>query len=81
MFALGVTAYEVFTHELPWEKTQSLQTLLSHINTVGRDPRDFKPKMDEATAKFLIKAINRDRTQRFQNAAEFRDALKMLPKQ
>src|SRR5262249_20633267 len=37
MFALGVTAYEVFTGQLPWEKAESLQTLLSHLNSPGRD--------------------------------------------
>ncbi|HEV3258502.1 MAG TPA: serine/threonine-protein kinase, partial [Gemmataceae bacterium] len=28
LFALGVTAYEMFTGSLPWEKAQSMQTLL-----------------------------------------------------
>src|SRR5262249_49752652 len=55
LFALGVTAYEVFTHMLPWEKTQSLQTLLSHMNSPGRDPREYRPDLDAATATFLRK--------------------------
>jgi eukaryotic-like serine/threonine-protein kinase len=80
LFALGVTAYEVFTGDLPWEKTQSLQTLLSHMNSPGKDPREFNPKMDKGTAQFLLKAIERDPNQRFQNAAEFREALQRIPK-
>jgi serine/threonine protein kinase len=80
LFALGVTAYEVFTSELPWEKTQSLQTLLSHMNSPGRDPREFRPDLDRKTAEFLIKAIERNPRDRFQTAGEFRDALKTLPK-
>jgi hypothetical protein len=36
--------------------------------------------MDEATAEFLIKAIERDANKRFQTAAAFREALKKLPK-
>jgi serine/threonine protein kinase len=80
LFALGVTAYEVFTGQLPWEKTESLQTLLSHMNSPGRDPRDFKPDLDKATAKFLVKAVERDPNARFQSAAEFREALLKLPK-
>jgi len=81
MFALGVTAYEVFTHTLPWEKAQSLQTLLSHMNSPGRDPADLIPNLDKATRAFLIKAIERDREARFQNPSDFRDALRRLPKQ
>jgi serine/threonine protein kinase len=79
LFALGVTAYEVFTHDLPWEKAQSLQTLLSHMNSPGRDPRDYVPDLDPKIVAFLMKAIERDPRDRFQTAAEFRDALKTLP--
>ena len=81
MFALGVTAYEVFTHTLPWEKAQSLQTLLSHMNSTGRDPKEVVPDMDQPTRAFLMKCIERDREARFQTPAEFREALRRLPKQ
>jgi eukaryotic-like serine/threonine-protein kinase len=79
LFALGVTAYEMFTGNLPWEKTQSLQTLLSHLNSPGNDPRTFKPDLDAKTAKFLIKAVQRDPNARFQSVAAFREALQDLP--
>jgi serine/threonine protein kinase len=80
LFALGVTAYELFTGALPWERAQSLQTLLSHMHRPGNDPRTFRPDLDDAVAKFLIKGIEREPRDRFQTAAEFRDALKALPK-
>jgi serine/threonine protein kinase len=80
LFALGVTAFELFTGgELPWEKAESMQTLLSHMNSLGKDPREFVPSMDKRTAAFLIKAIEREPGRRFQSAAEFREALKSLP--
>ena len=75
-----MTAYEVFTGDLPWEKAQSLQTLLSHMNSPGKDPREICPNMDKLTAQFLLKSIERDPGQRFQTAAEFREALQRLPK-
>ena len=81
LFAMGVTAYEVFTGSLPWEKAMSMQTLQSHLNSPGKDPREFNPKLDEPTARLLIKSIERDPEQRFQTAAEFREALRTLPKQ
>lgn len=79
LFALGVTAFEVFTGSLPWEKAESLQTIMSHMNSPGRDPRDFRPDLDQKTAAFLIKAVERDPAKRFQDAAQFRDALASLP--
>ncbi len=80
LFALGVTAYAMFTGQLPWEKADSSQTLLNHINSPGRDPREFVPDLDPKIVKFLVKAIERDPDDRFQTAAEFRDALKQLPR-
>jgi hypothetical protein len=53
---------------------------MSHMNEPGKDPRDFNPDLDEATVQFLKKAIERDARNRFQTAAEFRDAAKALPK-
>jgi serine/threonine protein kinase len=82
LFALGVTAYEVYTGILPWEKATaaSLQTLLSHMNSAGKDPREVCPKMDNQTVQFLLKAIEREPNRRFQTAADFREALQKLPK-
>ena len=80
MFALGVTAYETLTGALPWEKAQSLQTVLAHLNSPGRNPREFAPDLDEPTVHFLTKAIERSPQNRFQTAAEFREALKALPR-
>jgi serine/threonine protein kinase len=82
LFALGVTAFEVYTGILPWEKatSASLQTLLSHMNSPGKDPREVCPNMDMPTVQFLLKAIERDPNKRFQTAEEFREALKHLPK-
>lgn len=79
LFALGVTAYELFTGELPWEKALSMQTLQSHLNSPGKDPRDFVRDLDDSIATFLIKSIEREPRDRFQSAGEFRDALKELP--
>lgn len=80
MFALGVTAYETITGSLPWENSRSLQTMLDHLNSAGRDPRDFRPDLDEKTARFLKKAVERDPRERFQTPEEFREAIMTLPK-
>ncbi len=82
IFALGVTAYETFTGGLPWEKARgSMEVLQKHINNTGRNPRDLQPDMAEPLVKLLVKAIQRNPDDRFQSAAEFREALKALPKQ
>lgn len=80
LFALGVTAYELFAADLPWEKTESRETLVRHMNSPGRDPREHVPNLDPRVAEFLIKAIERDPRARFQSATAFREALGKLPK-
>jgi eukaryotic-like serine/threonine-protein kinase len=81
LFALGVTAYELFTFKLPWDKGESRQTLELHMNVPGHDPREYVPDLSEEVAQVLIKAIERDPANRFRSAEEFAEALKELPKQ
>ncbi len=81
MFALGVTAYEIFTGTTPWEKAASLQLLLSKMNSPGRDPTEIRKDLDKVTVGFLNKAVEREARKRFQNPAEFREALDRLPEQ
>jgi serine/threonine protein kinase len=79
LFALGVTAYEIFTGDLPWERAPTVQALLNLMQNPGRDPRELRPKMDDKTAAFLNQAIDCDPRKRFQTAKEFRAALQELP--
>ena len=78
LFALGVTAYEIYTGILPWEKAQSLQTLLSHMNSAGKEPKEARPDLDDETAVFLRKAIARDPSERFQTASDMAAAVRTL---
>jgi serine/threonine protein kinase len=79
LFALAVTAYELFTGGMPWPKAQgSMEVLRKHLNNPGRDPREFKPKMSDELRAFLLKGVERDANKRFQSAAEFRDEMQAL---
>jgi serine/threonine protein kinase len=77
-FALGVTAYEVFTGDLPWEKGGSQEVLRAIVNNAPRDPREAKPELDDDVVAFLLKGVERDANKRFQTPGEFREALSQL---
>lgn len=77
-FALGVTAYETFTADLPWERGGSQEVLRAIVNNEARDPRELRPDLDEAVGAFLMKAVEREARKRFQTPGEFRAALKQL---
>jgi eukaryotic-like serine/threonine-protein kinase len=79
LFALGVTAYETFTGDLPWERGSSQEVLRRIVNQNARDPRELKPDLNKAVAEFLIKSVDREARNRFQTPGDFRDALQKLP--
>ena len=77
-FALGVTAYEVFTGALPWEKGNSQEVLRAIVNNAPRAPREARPDLEDDIVAFLLKGIERDANRRFQTPGEFREALSRL---
>lgn len=80
LFAIGVTAYEMFTYAKPWPQGRSQQTLLEHLNNPGADPRTHVEDLHPRVVTFLMKAIERQPRDRYQTAEEFRDAVAKLPK-
>ncbi len=82
MYALGVTAFEVFTGGLPWERTPSSEeNFRRRLNTPPRNPKEMNPKLSEDVSKLLLKSIARDAQERFASAREMKDALLKLDKQ
>jgi len=79
VFALGVTAFEIFTNQLPWERSMSSEeTLRRRLNTPARDPKDLNPELDDDLCAVLRKAISKEPTARYASAQALRDALDHL---
>lgn len=79
LYALGVTAYEIYTFALPWERTaNSEENFRRRMNTAPRDPQLLNPDIGNATKAFLMKAIAMEPKDRFQSATEFKAALEKL---
>jgi serine/threonine protein kinase len=82
IFALGVTGYEVFTSQLPWERSvSSEETFRRRLNSAPRVPKDLNPDLDEKLSDLLLKAISRDPADRFPTATAFKEALQKLKRQ
>lgn len=82
LFALGVTAYEVFTGQLPWERSvSSEETFHRRLNTPPRIPKELNPQLDDDVNKLLLRSIAQDPGERYPTATAFKEALAKLKKQ
>jgi serine/threonine protein kinase len=82
LFALGVTAYEVFTGQLPWERSvSSEETFRRRLNTKPRTAKELNPDVDDALSAVLWRAIEREPSDRYASAKAFKEALLKLERQ
>lgn len=82
LFALGVTAFEVFTGQLPWERSPSSEeTFRRRLNTQPRQAKDLSPKVDPQLNAVLMRAVAKEADERFPSATAFKEALLKLDKQ
>lgn len=82
VFALGVTAFEVITGGLPWERSPSTEnTILRHLNQPPRSPKEVRPDLDDALCRVLSRCIEKDIASRYATARDFKEALLALDRQ
>jgi serine/threonine protein kinase len=82
LFALGVTAYEIFLNQLPWERSlSSEETFRRRMNLPPRHPKDLKPDIEDDLAAVLFKAVAKEPQDRFSSAKAFKEALLSLERQ
>jgi len=81
LFALGIVAYKCLTMRHPWPTIRDFPSAMAAHQTGRRPllPSYFRPKLRESGWDTLImRAIARDRDQRYQTAMEFRADLVKL---
>lgn len=82
LFALGVTAYEVFLNQLPWERSlSSEETFRRRMNLPPRHPKELKPDIEDDLAAVLFKSVAKEPQDRYPSANAFKEALLGLKRQ
>jgi serine/threonine protein kinase len=82
LFALGVTAYEMFTGQLPWERSPSSEeTFRKRLNLQPREAKALNRKTEEDLNALLWKSVAKEASERFSSATAFKEALAKLKRQ
>ncbi len=74
IYSLGLVFYEIFTGRRPFNAVKPSEIIFAHINTIP-DPPDKITKIPHEMSEAILKALEKEPDDRFQDFAEFKNAL------
>jgi HAMP domain-containing protein len=75
LYAAGVVLFECLTRRLPFEANTTYALIAKHLEGTSPDPRTLNPDVPDALARVILKAMAKERSDRYQSAAQMHDAL------
>lgn len=78
IYALGITLYEMLSGKPPFEANSAMTVMMMHLNDPIPDIRPLRADLDPQLMPVLMKALAKDRDQRYASADEFATALKRI---
>ena len=75
LYAMGVTMYEMLTGKLPIEGTNYPQVIAAHLQHRPVAAHLVNPRIPEALSAVVMKALDKEKRDRWQSAKEFLKAL------
>ncbi len=75
LYAAAVILYELLCGRGPFVEKKAVMMLMAHAGTPPPDPRQFRKDLPPALAEVLLRALQKDPTKRFADAAEMHEAL------
>jgi len=78
IYSAGVVLYEMATGQIPFVRKNQFDLMMAHVNAAPPPPLSLKPDLSLELSHVILKAIEKEPADRFQTAAQFRDALGRL---
>jgi serine/threonine protein kinase len=75
LYAVGITLYEMITGRLPIEGSSQAQIIANHLRHQPTAPARLNPQIPEAFSAAVMKALVKNKDQRWQSATAFLSAL------
>lgn len=75
IYSLGILLYEMVTGAVPFRHTSEYGLMKMQIEDPPRSPRDLVPNISLSLEQTILRALMKKPPERFQSAAEFRQAL------
>jgi serine/threonine protein kinase len=81
LYSLGVILYEMLTGRTPFHADTVQELLDRHLREPPRDPREINPGISPELSGVVLRCLEKDPANRYQNAAEMQTALDCLSDQ
>ena len=78
LYSLGVVLYQMATGRKPFEGDSEYKIMRAQVEQAPPPPRDIDTTVPEGLNRIILRALAKDRAERFQTGDEFRDALQRV---
>jgi serine/threonine protein kinase/tetratricopeptide (TPR) repeat protein len=80
IYSLGVILYEMATSRVPFEGETALSIAMKHKGEKPKDPKQLNPNIPEDLSGVILKCLEKDKSRRYQSAADVRSELDKIEK-
>ncbi len=74
IYSLGIILYQMLTGHVPFTADSPLAISLRHIQSQPRPPREYNPAIPQNIENIILKALEKDPNERYQQARELSSA-------
>jgi serine/threonine-protein kinase len=78
IYSAGAVLYEMVTAKIPFVRKTQFDLMMAHVTAPPPSPLDLKPDLSMELSHIILKALAKNPAERFQTAAQFREALERL---
>jgi serine/threonine-protein kinase len=78
LYALGATAYVMFTGSPPFNQPEVMAVLMAHVNTPAPSPRLRNPAIPPELEAAILRLLEKDPARRFGSARELADVVRQI---